>query len=72
MRDASGKDFLTALAVAYQVQTRLSDVAPVRDKGFDHTTHGAYAAAARILGSQFFRGSATTSAKLDAELWLGF
>ena len=42
----SGKDFLAALAVAYQVQCRLSDVAPVRAKGFDHTTQGAYAAAA--------------------------
>src|SRR5205823_12223122 len=31
-----GKDLLTALAVAYQVQCRLSDVAPVRAKGFDH------------------------------------
>ena len=48
MRRASGADFLTALAVAYQVQTRLSDVAPVRDKGFDHTTQGAYAAAAGV------------------------
>ncbi|HET7675990.1 MAG TPA: MmgE/PrpD family protein [Gammaproteobacteria bacterium] len=44
--DASGKDFLTAVAVAYQVQARLSDVAPVRAKGFDHTVQGAYAAAA--------------------------
>jgi 2-methylcitrate dehydratase len=48
MRGANGADFLTALAVAYQVQTRLSDVAPVRDKGFDHTTQGAYAAAAGV------------------------
>jgi 2-methylcitrate dehydratase len=48
MREASGADLLTALAVAYQVQTRLSDVAPVRDKGFDHTTQGAYAAAAGV------------------------
>lgn len=46
MGDGSGKSFLTALAVAYQVQTRLSDVAPVRDRGFDHTVQGAYAAAA--------------------------
>lgn len=45
---ASGADFLTALAVAYQVQCRLSDVAPVRDKGFDHTVQGAYAAAAGV------------------------
>src|SRR5690606_24018894 len=44
--DASGAEFLSALAVAYQVHTRLSDVAPVRAKGFDHTTQGAYAAAA--------------------------
>lgn len=44
--DKSGKDFLTALAIAYQVQCRLSDVAPVRDKGFDHTVQGAYGAAA--------------------------
>jgi len=42
----SGKDLLTALAVAYQVQCRLSEVAPVRARGFDHTTQGAYAAAA--------------------------
>ncbi len=48
MRNRSGADFLTALAVSYQVQTRLSDVAPVRDKGFDHTTQGAYAAAAGV------------------------
>lgn len=48
MRGASGADFLTALAVSYQVHTRLSDVAPVRDKGFDHTVQGAYAAAAGV------------------------
>lgn len=50
---ASGRDFLAALAVAYQVQCRLSDVAPVRDAGFDHVTQGAYAVAAgsaRALG----------------------
>ena len=45
---ASGRDFLTALAVAYQVQCRLSDEAPVRAKGFDHTTQGAYAVAAGV------------------------
>ena len=50
---ASGRDFLTALAVAYQVQVRLSQVAPVRGRGFDHSTQGTYAAAAgvaRVLG----------------------
>ncbi len=44
----SGKNLLTALAVAYQVQCRLSDVAPVRAKGFDHTTQGSYAVAAGV------------------------
>ena len=44
--DASGRELLTALAVAYQVQCRLSDEAPVRARGFDHTTQGSYAAAA--------------------------
>lgn len=43
---AKGSNFLLAFAVAYQVQCRLSDVAPVRSKGFDHTTQGSYAAAA--------------------------
>ena len=43
---ADGRDLLTALAVAYQVQCRLSDEAPVRDRGFDHTVQGQYAAAA--------------------------
>jgi 2-methylcitrate dehydratase len=34
--------------VAYQVQCRLSEVAPVRAEGFDHTTQGAYAVAAGV------------------------
>jgi 2-methylcitrate dehydratase len=44
----SGKNFLTAVAVAFQVQCRLSEVAPVRPKGFDHTVQGAYAVAAGV------------------------
>ncbi|MBI5419356.1 MAG: MmgE/PrpD family protein [Deltaproteobacteria bacterium] len=45
---ASGRQFLTALGVAYQVQCALSDVAPVRARGFDHTTQGAFAAPAGV------------------------
>lgn len=51
--ERSGRDLLAALAVAYQVQCRLSDAAPVRARGFDHTTQMAFAAAAgaaRALG----------------------
>ncbi len=44
----TGRDLMTSLAVAYQVQCRLSDEAPVRAKGFDHTTHGSYAVAAGV------------------------
>lgn len=51
--DADGKTFLLALAIAYQVQCRLSDVAPVRARGFDHTVQAAYAmsaASAKAMG----------------------
>lgn len=50
---AHGRDLLTALAVAYQVQGRLAEVAPVSPRGFDHTTLLAFSAAAgasRALG----------------------
>ncbi|MHB1161008.1 MAG: MmgE/PrpD family protein, partial [Chloroflexota bacterium] len=43
-----GRELMVALAVAYQVQCRLSDVAPVRARGFDHTTQGSYAVAAGV------------------------
>jgi 2-methylcitrate dehydratase len=46
--DGSGQDLLTAFAAAYQVQCRLSDVAPVRARGFDHTTQGSFAVAAGV------------------------
>ncbi|MBV8942736.1 MAG: MmgE/PrpD family protein [Solirubrobacterales bacterium] len=45
---ADGRTLLCSLAVAYQVQIRLSEQAPVRAKGFDHTTQGAYAVAAGV------------------------
>ncbi len=46
--NSTGKEFLVALAIAYQVQCRMSIEAPVRKKGFDHTTQGAFAAAAGV------------------------
>jgi 2-methylcitrate dehydratase len=48
LANADGATLLVALAVAYQVQCRLSDAAPVRDRGFDHTTHLASSAAAGV------------------------
>lgn len=50
---ASGKDLLVALAVSYHVQTTLSEAASNTRQRFDHTTVGAYSAAAgtaRALG----------------------
>lgn len=46
--NGTGRDLMTALAVAYQIQCRLSDVAPVRAAGFDHITQGTYAVAAGV------------------------
>jgi 2-methylcitrate dehydratase len=46
--NVSGRDFLTALAVTYQIECRLCDVAPVRDRGFDHVTLGAYSVAGAV------------------------
>ncbi len=58
----SGRDLMTALAVAYQVQCRLSDVAPVRARGFDHTTQGSYALAAGISKALALDREKTTNA----------
>ena len=59
---ASGRELLTALAVAYQVQSRLSDEAPVRARGFDHTTQGAYAEAAGAAKALRLDEAATANA----------
>ncbi len=49
--NGTGKDLMAGFAVAYQVQCRLSDVAPVRARGFDHTTQGSFAVAAGVARS---------------------
>lgn len=50
---APGRDFMAALALAYQVQCRLADAARSEARGFDQGVAGAYSAAAgaaRALG----------------------
>ena len=59
---ADGRTLLSALAVAYQVQNRLSEEAPVRAKGFDHTTQGAYAVAAGVARALGLNERRTASA----------
>lgn len=46
--EGSGRDLLTAMAVAYQVECRLTDEVPIMQKGFDHTTQLAYSIAAGV------------------------
>jgi len=59
---AKGRNFLVALAVAYQIQCRLSDEAPVRGKGFDHTVQGSYAIAAGVSKALGFNLEKTANA----------
>ena len=37
---ADGRAWITAAAVAYEVQCRLCDAASIRARGWDHTTYG--------------------------------
>jgi 2-methylcitrate dehydratase len=50
---ADGKAWITAAALAYEVQCRLCDACSIRARGWDHTTYGSISAtlaAARLLG----------------------
>ncbi len=50
---ADGRDWITAAAVAYEVQCRLADAASIRARGWDHVTYGALStslAASKMLG----------------------
>src|SRR4051812_33100635 len=42
---ATGKEMITAVAIAYEVQCRLCDAASIRARGWDHPTYGAFSTA---------------------------
>ena len=42
---ASGRDAITAIALAYEVQCRLCDAASIRARGWDHPTYGSFSTA---------------------------
>ena len=44
----SGRDLMTALALAYQVQCRMTGAAPIMQRGFDHTTQLSFSVAAGV------------------------
>src|SRR6202045_2035659 len=49
---ATGKELITAIALAYEVQCRFCDAASIRARGWDHVTYGAFStalAAARLV-----------------------
>jgi 2-methylcitrate dehydratase len=49
---ASGREAITAAALAYEVQCRLCDAASIRARGWDHPTYGAFStalAAAKLM-----------------------
>jgi 2-methylcitrate dehydratase len=45
---ATGKDFISAMAAAYEIECRLAEEAPVMIKGFDHTVLLAYSLTAAL------------------------
>jgi 2-methylcitrate dehydratase len=53
LADRSGLELMLALAIAYQIQCRFTEEAPVMSDGFSHTAHQAFSVAAgvsRLLG----------------------
>src|SRR6476620_10567634 len=42
---ANGRDAITAIALAYEVQCRFCDAASIRARGWDHVTYGAFSTA---------------------------
>ena len=42
---ASGSELIPAIALAYEIQCRLSDAASIRARGWDHVTYGAFSTA---------------------------
>ncbi len=83
---ATGRDWIAAAAVAYEVQCRLADAASIRARGWDHVTYGALStslAASKLLGLDHARTvhalgiAGTTSAALrltragELSMWKG-
>jgi 2-methylcitrate dehydratase len=50
---ANGADWITAAAIAYEVQCRLCDAASIRARGWDHVTYGCLSSA--LAASKLFK-----------------
>src|SRR3984885_11258230 len=50
---ATGKELITAIALAYEMQCRFCDAASIRARGWDHVTYGSFStslAAGKLMG----------------------
>jgi 2-methylcitrate dehydratase len=66
-----GKDLLTAIAVAYEIQCRLCDAADIRHRGWDHVCYGLVSsslAAGKIMGLTQERLTHAVNISLNAHI----
>lgn len=54
---ADGRDLITAIVLAYEVQCRMADAVSIRARGWDHVTYGAFSTA--LGASKLFKLDAT-------------
>jgi len=69
---ASGRDWIAAAAVAYEIQCRLADAASIRARGWDHVAYGALStalAASKLLGLDHARTVHARAGELS--MWKG-
>jgi 2-methylcitrate dehydratase len=68
---ASGKEFLTAAAVAYEIQCRLCDAADIRHRGWDHVNYGLVStalAASKLMGLDEKRAAQAVNIALSGHI----
>jgi 2-methylcitrate dehydratase len=61
MAQASGKQIIEAIALAYEIQSRLCDAAALRPRGWDHVTYGPFSSA--LATAKLLRLSKTQTAQ---------
>jgi len=69
--DSSGKDLLTAISLAYEVQCRLCDAADIRHRGWDHVCYGLVSSAlatGKLLGLTRERLTHAVNISLNAHI----
>ncbi|HME19370.1 MAG TPA: MmgE/PrpD family protein [Nitrososphaerales archaeon] len=68
---ASGKEFLTAAATAYEIQCRLCDAADIRHRGWDHVNYGLVStalAASKLMGLDAKRAAQAVNIALSGHI----